>query len=508
MTERNTIGQAALPGRRLARNTLFNLIGFAAPIVVALFSIPALVKGLGTERFGVLTLSWMVVGYFGFLDMGTGRATTKFAADYAARGDTAALARLVWSSTILLFCLGTVGGILLAILNPLLVTCVLKVPAFLTGETISSFFVLAVAIPFVLGTAGMRGVLEAQQRFGLINAVKIPVSSASFCAPLLVLPFSHSLFPITTLLLLVRILEFSAYSFFCLQAIPGMTRPQWPNRADAKKLLGFGKWLTVSNIIGPFMSYMDRFLVGMLMTISAVAYYATPYDMVMKLGIISSSVLGVIFPELSAMLVSGPGRFVFLYEQSLKYIMFISAPVTLAIIVLAGPLMELWLGRDFAMHSTLVLQILAVGIFVNSAAQVPYTAIQALGRPDMTAKLHLLELPFYLVVAAALIIRMGIVGAAVAWLLRVAVDAVLLFRFAHHAMPSTDRRIGRSIVTTVGVAALLILSLCLATILHDLMLKLLLAVVFISALLAFFWCVSLDAEEKRKIMFVSTYHAR
>lgn len=473
-----------------------------------MFSIPLLLKGLGTERFGVLTLSWMVVGYFGFFDMGAGRATTKFAADYVAKGDTASLGRLAWTSTILLFSFGTMGGLLLAALNPFLVSSLLKIPTFLIEESVYAFFVLAATIPFVFGTAGMRGILEAQQRFGLINAVKIPVSSASFCAPLLVLPFSHSLFPMTALLLLIRILEFVAYMLYCFRIIPGIIHPQWPNVKDVKKLLGFGKWLTVSNIIGPLMSYLDRFMVGMIMTMSAVAYYATPYDMVMKLGIIPNSVLGVMFPAMSAAFLTNIDRFAQLYDRSIKFVMLMMAPIALIIIVFADPLLKIWLGPEFAVQSTLVLQILAIGIFINSAAQVPFTAFQAIGRPDITAKLHIMELPFYMVAIVLLIIKMGIVGAALAWLLRVLIDTLLLFRFAHRLMPSADRQVGGLIATVSGVAVLMIFSLCFSAILHGLMLKVLLLVVLNSGLLTFFWHFSLVAEEKRDIMLILKYYGR
>src|SRR5205807_1813821 len=50
-------------GRLLARNTVWNLVGSGAPMLVAVFCIPILIRGLGTDRFGVLTLAWALVGY-------------------------------------------------------------------------------------------------------------------------------------------------------------------------------------------------------------------------------------------------------------------------------------------------------------------------------------------------------------------------------------------------------------------------------------------------------------
>ena len=81
-------------GRLLARNTVWNLGGQVAPLVVAIFAIPPLIKGLGTDRFGVLTLAWVVIGYFSLFDLGLGRALTKLVAGQ--EGKTLRLSGLRW----------------------------------------------------------------------------------------------------------------------------------------------------------------------------------------------------------------------------------------------------------------------------------------------------------------------------------------------------------------------------------------------------------------------------
>ena len=78
MQPRESPGLAS--GPRLARNTLWSLLGQGAPLLAALVTIPVLVRNLGTERFGILTLIWMVIGYFSVFDLGLGRALTKLVA--------------------------------------------------------------------------------------------------------------------------------------------------------------------------------------------------------------------------------------------------------------------------------------------------------------------------------------------------------------------------------------------------------------------------------------------
>ena len=96
MTESNT--PPALPeGKRIARNTFWNIMGFCAPVLVAIFCIPPMIRGLGKDQFGLLTLVWMLVGYFTIFDMGIGRALTRIAAERIGQGREKELPGLFWT---------------------------------------------------------------------------------------------------------------------------------------------------------------------------------------------------------------------------------------------------------------------------------------------------------------------------------------------------------------------------------------------------------------------------
>ncbi|MCU7947881.1 MAG: hypothetical protein KZQ72_14790, partial [Candidatus Thiodiazotropha sp. (ex Cardiolucina cf. quadrata)] len=51
-------------GSRLAKNVVWNLLSVAVPFLVAIITIPILIDAIGKERFGLLAISWMFVGYF------------------------------------------------------------------------------------------------------------------------------------------------------------------------------------------------------------------------------------------------------------------------------------------------------------------------------------------------------------------------------------------------------------------------------------------------------------
>ncbi|GFO59672.1 polysaccharide biosynthesis protein [Geomonas silvestris] len=452
MNESVELKEPALTGGRvLARNTIINLAGSLVPLLVAFLAIPALIGNLGTERFGVLTLIWLAVGYFSLFDLGVGRATTKFVAENLARRETDALPKLVWSSLGMLFALGLAGALLLALVNPLLVSHLFNIPAGLRAEATRSFYLIAAALPWVLGSAGLRGVLEAQQRFIAINLVRIPVSSLLYAAPLLVSLTAPDLYPITVALLGMRLLEFGSYACLCLGSVPGLRQPRWPGRAYVRQLLGFGGWLTVTNIVGPLMTYLDRFLIGGLLSMSAVAYYATPYDFVARLAVIPGSLLCVMFPALSASFSTDGPRFVALYRKTLGCVVLVMTPVCLALAAVAHPFLNAWIGPKFAAQSTPVFRILAVATLVNAIGQVPYSALQAMGRPDLTAKLHLLELPLYLMLLWTLARNLGIGGVALAYLARVVIDTCVLHRLAQWMIPRN--RVSGEAATRSALAA-------------------------------------------------------
>ena len=98
------------------------------------------------------------------------------------------------------------------------------------------------------------------------------------------------------------------------------------------------------------------------------------------------------------------------------------------LLVTYGPtLIALWLGEHFAQAAGNATRVLALGLFFNTIATVPFNFLAAIGRPDVAARFHVAELFVHLPLAWWLVERYGILGAALAWSLRVTLDAFLLF---------------------------------------------------------------------------------
>lgn len=411
---------------KLLRHTSYNLLGLGLPLLAAIFTIPLLIAELGAARFGLLTLIWAVVSYFGLFDLGLGRALTQQLAVVLGQGETERVGPLVGTSTVLMSALGLFAGLLMAASAAWGVGLINAVPD--RQEAICAVYAMALAMPSIILTSGFRGVLEANHAFGVVNLIRLPMGLFTFVGPLLVvLYWEPRLDLIAAVLCVGRLLACAVHGYFAWRALPedhGHLR--WEPQL-LKPLCISGGWLTVSNIISPFMGYVDRFIIGAIVSASAVAYYATPQELITKLWIVPGALTAVLFPAFAAQMSQRDPATWQLFRKAVHWLFVALLPVTMAIALFAGELLSLWINPEFAAHSAPLLQIFAFGILVNCLAHVPFTLIQGAGYARLTATIHAAELPFFLLALWWLTTAYGVVGAALAWLLRMLVDTALMF---------------------------------------------------------------------------------
>ena len=430
MIQRDLIPGSAVTKRKIVKNTIINISGQAIPFLVAIISIPKIIKVLNTERFGVLTLVWGIISYFSLFDFGLGRALTQIIAKKKGQGHEDDIPLYAWTTISILLGIGVLGSLIAIMLSPFLVNKLLVIPGMIRTETLHSFYLLSFFIPVIISSAAFRGILEAEQRFDLVNLIRIPTGIIIFAGPLLVLPFTKSLVGISGILGLGQLFSWLGYWLMCLRVLPKIRmRMMWRN-SILKPLFKLGGWMTVSNILSPIMVYLDRFIIGSVVSLAAVSYYTTPFEIVTKIWLIPGALVRVLFPTFTGSYMVDRDRAANLFEWSLKIIFTVIFPIILFLVMFARESLAIWLGPDFAIHSHRVLEILAVGVFLNGFAQIPFSLIQAAGRPDVTGKLHLLEFPLYIVLIWILVKSYGIEGAAMAWVARMVLDVLALLLYS------------------------------------------------------------------------------
>lgn len=459
-TPTNVTSHAArlLSGQVLARSTIWNLAGGLAPLVVAVVTIPTVLRGLGTSRFGILTLAWVFIGYFSLFDFGLGRAMTQAIAREFGRGSGGQLPVIIWSGLIVMGALGLLAGTACFAVVPYIMEHAFRIPASLRSEALVASHIVSATVPVVILSTGFRGILEAQQKFGLSNLIRMPMGVMTYVAPLVVLPFTNNLAVVLAAIAGTRVIALLAYAFVCLRSNEALWHPTI-SAAVIWRLLAFGGWISVSNFIAPFMIYADRFLIAAMVTIATVAYYTTPFEAITRLLVLPIAVAGVLFPAFTTSFAYDSKRVAILFHRGSKYIFVALFPVLLGSAVFAKELLGVWIDPHFAEQSASVLSWLSVGILANSLAQVPYALVQGSGHPRWTATLALVELPAYVVLLVSLLGYWGISGAALAWAIRTTVDYFVLGLMSYRLMRPTTvswwrQLFGLGGVFVVGAASL------------------------------------------------------
>ena len=338
-------GRATLTsGRTIARSALWHLAGESVPMLVAITVLPFIIQGLGVERDRVLGIAWGVIGYFMLFDLGIGRALTREISMMLASGRDDEIPEATAMALVILGALGLVGTALLLAITPWLVEDVLQIPTALWDETRLAFYILALTLPVILVTAGCQGVL-GRVSDSTSSSIRIPLG-VHVRQPLLILLFSASLSAMVGALAGARLLTLVVMFLVSLRMMPALRGVRF--RVERLvPLLRIGGWMTVSNMVGPLMVYLDRFVIGAVLSMSAVAFYVTPYEVVTKLWLIPAVLVGVLFPAFSGSSMSDTKHLARLYERGLSYVTMAMFPLVLVLTTFAPEGLSIWLGPPF-----------------------------------------------------------------------------------------------------------------------------------------------------------------
>jgi len=413
--------------RKTFKDVLYSLGGNLLPPVFGLVTMPLVLRQVGAERFGVFALLMACATYFAVFDLGVGRGTTFFVSKYIVTKPARAARILKVAARLQLL----TGGVLLVVwglLTPLLVNHWLIVPDVLKDETLHAFWITGASLPFVLGIAASKGALEGVERFDLANIIRVCTSFFVFSAPVLVSFFTPSMFWIALGMTLGRVAAYVAYELAVRRQLDCSLRLRkglfW---VYGRSLLGYGGWIMLAVVLGALMSmgYLDRFIVGSLIGLEAVAHYAIPSEMAVRILLVPGAVAGIFFSQAAKQKFTTKSVRVFT-RQLYLYLLVGVVPLVLGGILFQRLILEVLMGDQYTTISSTVFLILLAGVFCNALAHAPYTLLQATGNPRPTALRHVVQLPFYVMISLFVTREYGVVGTAGAWLFWAVTDYLML----------------------------------------------------------------------------------
>lgn len=405
----------------VGRFTGYNLLGSAVPLLLTFVTIPLYISLIGIDRVGILSLAWLLLGYFGLFDLGLGKAT---AYRIAAQRDAPAAERAstLWGALIVNVAMGIVGGLILWLCSYIYFAHYFRVDGGLRPEILRAVPLLALSVPVATLTGVLTGALQGRERFFETNLISATTTILFQLLPLAVaLMIGPGLSLLLTAALFSRAIGLVALWIICARQFT-RGHPVRTERATIVSLLTYGGWVTLNGIIGPILVIVDRFAIGNVLGATLLGMYHVPFQIAKQLAIIPGSLTNALFPKLTH---SDPQAAQILVRRALLTLTaVITVPVMVGIFAM-GPFLTLWVGRDIGTISAPVGEVLLIGFWCNAMALVPFTQLQASGRPRAVTIILLLQIPPYLAGLYFAMNGYGIVGCAMALAARFGVDFIM-----------------------------------------------------------------------------------
>lgn len=418
--------------------------GLLVPTIVSLVTVPLYLRTIGEIRYGLLLLAFSFLGYFGAFDLGLGQAVAQKIARQESIADSNST---FWTSLFISIAIGIIGAIILYFVGTWLFADEIRFPTRLRPEMIAAVPWLAAIVPLASSISVLAGTLQGRQAF-----VTLTASQSIGFVGLQVLPLSMAMLGDTSMPTLLaaaftgRLLGVIALLSSAAYQLPLHGSPKLLPKTEIVPLIRFGGWVSVSGLVTPLLSIIDRLFVGGIVGVAAVSAYTVPYNVTQRFMFLPSALSTTLFPRFSKSDNESSQR---MLEEGILALIAIQTPLIVLSILLMHPFFNWWIGYNFAFTYYPVAIILLVGVWINGPNYIPHNMLPARGRPDIMAKFYMVELVPFLLMLWAFVIWFGIYGAAIMWALRSTADATFCF-----IMTDSTKVFLRGIIPTVPAVAL------------------------------------------------------
>ncbi len=407
----------------IGKNSIANLLGSIVPLLVTLATVPVYLRLIGNERYGILAVIWVIFSYFGFFDFGLGRAT----AQRMAKLDQSSIderSKLFWTSFLLTLFFGIIGGLILWAIAGQLLSHIGNTDDEIYKEAISAILWLMPSLPILLTTSVMNGALQGRDRFVEINSIGVIGNTLIQALPLLAAYLGFiELEYLVPAALAGRLIAGICLFYKCRMHVPLSLKVTF-DKSVAVPMLTYGGWISVIGIIGPLLVVADRLVIASIGGASAVSYYTIPYSLTSRILLLSNSVGNSIFPKLANM---AEKQAQVLADRSTAILITIMTPIVITALPLIDPFLKVWLGGELADKAAGVGEIILVGAWINTLVIPHNTYLQADGKKlKKVVLIYFFEIPVYFMLLWIGLMYWGVIGAAIAWTLRVSIDSALL----------------------------------------------------------------------------------
>jgi O-antigen/teichoic acid export membrane protein len=361
--------------RVVLKNASANLARMMMAGIVSLFLPPFLARTLSTATYSTWVLLLQLTGYVGFLEFGLQTAISRFVAHAEELDDVKQRDGIVSTAFVLLTLASFLGLCLIAAVAWKLPQLFPAMPGSLHSESRIALLVMGATFAFGLPSSALQSIFLGRQRNEI--PVLILVSTKAIMAVLLVVAVrSHSgIVAMSSAVAVSNIFAtVASYGAWRLLASDVIIRFNLVDRQYARQIIDYCMGLGVLSFAMLLISGLDLVIVG-IFDYGKTAYYSAAATLTSVLTLTQNSIFSALLPA-SAVLSArqDSDRLGAILVESTRYGMLFLLFIAIPFLLVGKTIFELWMGRDFAVHSTLIMQLLVVANIVRLSL-LPYTTL-------------------------------------------------------------------------------------------------------------------------------------
>lgn len=354
--------QRDITGRdQMVSNVLFSW-GSHLVFVVAGFIMPRMIDShLGQELLGVWDFGWSLVAYFTLVNAGINSSINRYVAKHYGASDISGVSDVASSG----FC---VLGLAAVVVFGLTIGVFLLIPTWF-GERLADnvreaqwvFFYLGMSLVCDTAFSPFVGVITGCHRWKIHNLIKSGWHLVSVTGMITVLLAGGSLVNLAQVYLAGQVFADATRVICAHRACPGLrVNPFRARGSTVKSMYAFGGKTMIPILSRLLAAQTTNILIVAYLGPAALALFSRPMALTLHIATFANKLAFVLTPTVSSLQSTDNHEEIrALLLKAVGYCCHLSLPLVLVLIVFGGPILQLWMGEDYA--DDLLPAILALG---------------------------------------------------------------------------------------------------------------------------------------------------
>ena len=402
--------------KQIVRSIYTSFISWGWPVMLSFVVTPIMLSYLGNDSYGIRGIILTVSGYFALFDLGLNGAGTKYLAEYKATKDFSSIEILLSTTKVVYTIMGLLGFILIYMISPWLCNHIFNIPENLITESVVAFRLSGFGFFLGMLTWWFSAIPTGLQRYDIYNGISIIYGTLNVLGNLFAAYFGYGIIGIVASNILSNLIILLIYMYYKRKLLPTI-RVNWKFNIEMfTKTMSFGLYMLGFSIFAVIFSQLDKTLIGIFLSTSLLTYYLIPISISGINQQVNGKILQIMLP-ISAELMAKNDivKLQELFYRSMKMTIIVGLMVSIPLIAFSHPILSLWISKDMADKSSLIMVILVIGFFL--AGIVPYNIITGMGHPKIYFISSMISGLSSLVFFAFLLKPLGLLGIALGKLL-------------------------------------------------------------------------------------------